>query len=308
MSGEKNLQETVENMNEFKTYHPLVNFIYFVCVIGFACFLLHPICLCISLFCALSYLLLLKGKAAMKKTLAFLLPTMLVMALLNPAFNHAGVTVLAYFPNGNPLTLESVLYGLASAGLLGAVICWFSCYHEVMTSDKFMYLFGKIIPSLSLVFSMTLRFVPRFSNQFKRVINAQRCMGRDLSSGTLFERAKIGLSILSIMITWALENAIETAESMKARGYGQPGRTAFSLFSFSRRDLFALVSLLVTSALVLYGALSGGLRAGYFPFVQIAEFSFWNCVYLLAYAALCLWPILFELWEVRRWNKLRSKI
>ena len=87
---------------------------------------------------------------------------------------------------------------------------------------------------MSLIISMTLRFVPKFASQLKVVTNAQRCMGRDVSNGSIIKRAKNGLNILSIMTTWSLENAIETADSMKSRGYGIPGRTAFSIFTFDR--------------------------------------------------------------------------
>ena len=63
--------------------------------------------------------------------------------------------------------------------MLAAVALWFSCLSAVMTSDKFIYLFGRMIPALSLVLSMTLRFVPRFKRQFQAVAQAQRYMGRD---------------------------------------------------------------------------------------------------------------------------------
>ena len=86
------------------------------------------------------------------------------------------MTVITYLGTGNPLTLESILYGLAAAAMLVTVIGWFSCYNAVMTSDKFIYLFGRIIPSLSLLFSMVLRFVPRFKAQLKTVSAAQRCI------------------------------------------------------------------------------------------------------------------------------------
>lgn len=52
----------------------------------------------------------------------------------------------------------------------------------------------------------------------------------------LIKRAKHGIKIMSILVTWALENAIDTADSMKDRGYGLPGRTAFSIYRFDRRD------------------------------------------------------------------------
>ena len=77
-----------------------------------------------------------------------------------------------------------------------------------MTSDKFVYLFGRIIPALSLVLSMTLRFIPKFQAQIHTVSNAQRCVGRDVSDGSLLQRAKHGLTILSIMwqgtINWKI--------------------------------------------------------------------------------------------------------
>ena len=81
---------------------------------------------------------------------------LLMMALINPAFNHEGVTIIDYLPSGNPLTLESIVYGFTSAVMIVSVICHFSCYNEIMTSDKFIYLFGKIIPAMSLIISMTM--------------------------------------------------------------------------------------------------------------------------------------------------------
>ena len=125
---------------------------------------------------------------------------MLLAAVMNPAFNHEGATILTYLPPAIP-TLESITYGIAAAVMLAAVVIWFTCYNEVMTSDKFVYLFGRIIPALSLVLSMTLRFVPKFTSQIKVVSEAQRCIGRDVSEGSIIQRARNGLTILSIMVT-----------------------------------------------------------------------------------------------------------
>ena len=293
---------------EFKTYHPIVNFIYFVFVIGFSCFVMHPVCLGISFLCGFVYSVMVKGRRAIRTNLVYMLPLMLATALINPAFNHAGLTIITYLPGGNPLTLESVVYGLCAAVMIASVICHFSCYNEIMTSDKFVYLFGRIIPSLSLIFSMTLRFVPRFAAQLKVVANAQRCMGRDVSEGSIIARAKHGLSILSIMTTWSLENAIETADSMKARGYGHPGRTAFSIFTFDKRDAKALAVISAMGIYVFAGVVSGGLECRYFPDIYISDISWFEASLMVAYTLLFVCPIIIELWEVRKWKLLRSKI
>ena len=295
-------------MSEFKTYHPIVNFLYFVFVIGFSCFFMHPVCLCISLLCGFTYSVMLKGKKQVGKNLIYMVPMLFMMALINPAFNHEGVTIIEYLPSGNPLTLESIVYGLCAAIMIVSVICHFSCYNEVMTSDKFIYLFGKIIPGLSLIISMTLRFVPKFASQLKVVTNAQKCMGRDVSSGSIIKRAKSGLNILSVMITWSLENAIETADSMKSRGYGIPGRTAFSIFTFDKRDRNALVCILLLGIYTLVGNLTGEMYFGFFPSMQSAEISPYGISVFAAYFFLCVSPVIIELWEVRKWKALRSKI
>ena len=109
-------------MNEFKNYHPLVNFSYFAAVIGFSMFLLHPACLLASFSGSLSYALALKGRKALRNNLLYMLPMVIMAALINPAFNHEGVTILAYFPNGNPLTSESIAYGIAAAVMLVSVL------------------------------------------------------------------------------------------------------------------------------------------------------------------------------------------
>lgn len=289
-------------MNEFKKYHPIVNFVYFVFVIGFSCFLMHPVCLCISLISGFIYSVVLKGKKQVIKNLIYMLPMLLMMALINPAFNHEGVTVIEYLPSGNPLTLESVIYGLCAATMIVSVICHFSCYNEVMTSDKFIYLFGKIIPSMSLIISMTLRFVPKFASQLKVVTNAQRCMGRDVSNGGVVKRVRNGLNILSIMTTWSLENAIETADSMKSRGYGIPGRTAFSIFTFDKRDKKALVCILLLGIYTLVGSLEGEISFSFFPSMKMAETSVFGISVFVAYLLLCVCPVIIELWEVRKWK------
>ncbi|MBO5408289.1 MAG: energy-coupling factor transporter transmembrane protein EcfT [Clostridia bacterium] len=293
-------------MNEFKTYHPIVNFVYFVFVIGLSCFLMHPVCLCTSLIAGFSYSVMLKGKKAIRTNLLYMLPIIFVTALLNPMFNHEGITVLTYLPDNNPLTLESIVYGIGAAMMLVSVICHFSCYHEVMTSDKFIYLFGKLIPSMSLILSMTLRFVPRFKAQLKVVSNAQRTMGRDVSNGSILQRARHGLNILSIMTTWSLENAIDTADSMKSRGYGIPGRTAFSIYTFDKRDQKALICILLLGIYTVAGSLTGEMNFRFFPSMEAANITAYGISVFVAYLLLCISPVIIEIREVRRWKNFRS--
>jgi len=291
--------------DSFSGYHPIINFIYFALVLAFAMFFMHPVSLLISLCCALVYAIYLNGKKAVRFSLRLVLPMMAMAAIINPAFNHEGATILLYLPSGNPLTLESILYGLASAVMLACVITWFSCYTAVMTSDKFVYLFGRIIPALSLILSMTLRFVPKFKAQFHMVSEAQRCVGRDMVNGVLLQRLKNAITILSIMVTWSLENAIETADSMKSRGYGLPGRTAFSIYRFDDRDKAALCWLCFCGFYIFAGWLAGGLSWQYYPIIKGTLDGAFPISFQLVYLALCLTPVFLNRMEDRRWKHLQ---
>lgn len=290
----------------FSQMHPIVNFIFFAFVIGFSMFIMNPACLLISLVCALVNALYLNGKKAVRLSVLYLLPTIIIIAIVNPVFNHDGVTMLAYFPWDNPLTLESIIYGIATAVLLSSIVLWFSCFNEVMTSDKFIYLFGRIVPSLSLVLSMALRFVPKFIFQFNVIRNSQKCIGRDISDGKLLQRLKNAAKIISIMISWALENAIETADSMKSRGHGLKGRTAFSIYRFSKRDVAVLSLIIISGIILIIMSVLDVAKFRYFPSVKGNVISAPAIIYYALYFSLMIMPLAINVWEGIKWKRLRS--
>ena len=296
-------------MNDtFSNYHPLVNLLYFVLVIGFAMMLNHPLAQVISLVCAAGYSISIEGKKSVFFILKFCLPMVLLTAFINPAFNHEGLTTLVYFPNGNPLTLESILYGFSAGFMMITVLLWFSSFNRVMTSDKFIYLFGKVIPALSLVLSMSLRFVPKFKSQMDTVVEAQRSIGRDVSDGSLLARTKTAILIFSIMITWALENAIETADSMKSRGYGLKNRSAFSIYKFDERDKYITVWLSFCGLFLSAGMIVSVFGFRYFPSIRYAGISMATIPFYVVYFSLCITPVILNYKEEKTWKTLYSSM
>lgn len=267
---------------------------------------MHPAYLTISLVCAAALSMRLSGKRSFKTQLYFLLPMILIVALINPAFSHAGVTILTYLPSGNPLTLESIVYGAAAAAMLSAVVIWFSCLNAVVTTDKLMYVFGRMIPTLSLVISMALRFAPRFAERFRTVSEAQRCIGRDVSEGSIPERMKKAASIMSIMITWSLESAVTSADSMKSRGYGLSGRSTFSVHRLDGRDRTLLIWLLLCGFYISCGWAAGGIEFSYYPMITGARLGAFELSFMLAYLLLCLTPLILDLMEDVKWKHLNS--
>ena len=297
----------MRNKDAFSGYHPAINFLYFALVLLFSMCLMHPVYLAISLTGALAYDITLKGRKAVRFAVIGLLPMAALAALVNPAFNHEGATILTYLPSGNPLTLESMLYGVAAAVMLASVVLWFATYNEIMSSDKFVYLFGRVIPALSLVLSMAPRFIPKFKTQMQTVSEAQACIGRDTKNGSVFRRAGNAVKIFSIMVTWSLENAIETADSMRSRGYGLPGRTAFSIYHFDDRDKSALVWLIFCGTYIISGWMAGGTYFRYYPTTKGIVFTPMTVSFMLVYLALVLTPVILDRKEDRQWQSLQSK-
>lgn len=275
-------------MNVFKGYHPIVNFIYFVFILAFSIFCLHPLCVLINLVCSVSYLIIKD-----RKKLNFAIPIIVIMTIIYPLHNHEGISILAYFPDGNPLTLESVVYGLLRAISISNVICWCISFSAVMTTDKLIYLSGRLSPSVSLIFSMILRFLPRFFAQARKVVTAQRCIGHDIYSGSIIKRGKTFMNIFSIMITWSAENAIEISDSMKARGYGLSKRTSFSLYSFRKRDVCALAVIVILGLFDFWVLSSDKINYYYFPSIF---FSTGQAHFFIVYFILCMVPAVIEMY------------
>lgn len=293
--------------NAFSSYHPIVNFAFFAAVLLFTVFFLNPVFMAISLIASIVFAVQTRGKKGIVICLFGALPMFLLVAVFNPIFVHQGMTLLFYIDD-NPVTLEAILYGIASGAMLAAVILWFASYDKVMTTDKFIYLFGRITPALALLISMTLRFVPKLKNQITVIAHAQKTVGMDMSCGNIFKRVKHGIRIVSILITWALENAIETSDSMKARGYGLRGRTSFSLFRFTRRDAYCLALFAIEIMICGVGCALHIAYFQYYPYIKYAGASTCQCSMIAAYAMLCLTPSVIEIVEDYKWRFLTSKI
>ena len=289
----------------FSGYHPAVNFLYFALVLAFSMCWMDPASLATALVCSLAYGLRLKGARELGRRARAMLPLACMVALINPLFNHAGDTPLTRLPSGAPLTLESVLYGLAAAAMLWAVMSWFFCYTAVMSADRFTYLFGRAAPTLCLVLSMTLGLIPRLRLRFREVVQAQKSVGRDVSSGPLLRRLQNAVTIVSILITWSLESAMETADSMRSRGYGLPGRTAFAVYSLERRDALTLGWLSGCGLLLCWGWARGVFAWQYFPSLRFSAMGPVELALRGGYLALCLTPLILDWKEELIWRRSR---
>lgn len=293
-------------MKAFANYHPFTLTAYFLSVLITAMFVPNPVLELSSLAGAILFCLMLQRKKEIAGNVAFYIPLFFMVAVTNPIFSHNGVTPL-FFLNGNPVTLEAFIYGIAIAVMLIGVMLWCKCFNDVMTSDKFLFLFGRTVPRLSLVLSMALRFVPMFKRRMKKVNQAQKAMGL-YSSKSFVDKIKGAMRVFTAMIAWSLENSMETASSMKARGYGLKGRTNFSLYRFYANDGVVLAVCVLLFGVTISATAAGETDFYYYPRISGLSLSPFSAAAYVSFAALSLLPFIIEVKEALVWKYYISKI
>lgn len=287
----------------FSRFHPAVNFLFFLGAIGFGVVIQHPAYLLAGVVCGMIYHLVLQGKKGWK-LVGGMIPMFLLISLGNPLLNTYGKTVLfTYF--GRPYTWEALCYGMVLAGMFVGMMVWFSCYNLVLTSDKFVCLFGRLIPSLSLLLVMVLRLIPSFIRKAKQISLARDSIGKGNSdSATWKEKATSGVTVLSALTDWALEGSIVTADSMRARGYGSAKRTSFQRYRMTMRDWAMMGLELLLGLGVIWCISSGGTRASFGRSISMATPD-WR--YGLYWAFLLI-PTVVELVEWLRWRRILANM
>ena len=290
-------------MRSFADHNPIATAVYFLAAAGVAMFSMDPVILAISLTGALICCGVLQVMHGLRSHL-YTLGLFLLMTLINPLVSHRGATVL-FVMKHNPVTLEALLYGAAAAGMIVSVLYWFRSFTHMMTSDKLLYLFGALSPKLSLILSMTLRYVPLFHQQVRKVQQSQQALGL-YKEDNIVDRFRGGLRIFSVMVTWALENGIVTADSMTARGYGIGRRSRFSLFRWTLSDTLLLTASLLLGALTLMGL--AGNSAAYYPRFLLPAMSARLLTGYAAYTLLVLLPAMIQGKEALRWHCLTSRM
>ena len=273
-------------MRSFSEYNPIVIAVWFLSVTGIAMFCNYPLLMVISLVGAVAFFVMRNGLSH-GKTHIFFWVLFLILALANPLVSHNGKTVL-FVMNHNPVTLEATLYGLNSAAMIIGVLYWLRSFTQIMTSEKLLYITGALSPKLSLVLSMALRFVPLFGRQSAKINAAQTAM--------------------AVMVTWALENGIITADSMEARGFGTGRRTQMRRFRFAAADIAFLIATLGLFGITCAAVGAKSLSFEFYPSITAKAPDMLGVLGLISYGLMILMPMILELVVSLKWKYLRSAV
>ena len=299
------LSEEENKLRSFSDYNPLAVFIYYFCIMLPIMFFQNPLLSIIGILSGVLYYLIRNGIKGIKN-IWWIFVLVIVGAAINPLFMHNGVTVL-FVINDSPITLEALLFGLCSGIMIASVIAWFASFNQIMTSDKLLYIFGSVSPKIALILSMTLRYIPLFKQQITKTNNAQKAMGL-YKEENLIDKVRGGIRIFSVMVTWALENGVITADSMTARGYGIGKRSRFAIFKWEKQDYMLLAASLLFTGITCISGFMGLFKINWYPAITYADGGALTIISYTAFTLLCLIPDYLQVREETKWKSLQSRI
>lgn len=261
-------------MRTLSRSHPLCCFLFLVAVLGVTIFTREPIMLLLSAVGA-SLLLMLSGMA--RHTL-WLPVIVVVSAAVNPIFVHRGDTVL-FFVGDLAVTLESIAYGAVFGLMLAAAAGWSIAATKYMTSDKYIWIFGRVLPTSGLVLSCGLRLVPLFIRRT-----------REFSSASGESGVKSSLKSFSAAVGYSAEQAMVSADSMRARGYGTAKRTSYSLYRFGLSEGLQLCVIVLLFAAAITLMCFGAGEFEFYPTLSEISTQPLDIALYAAFGALCILP------------------
>lgn len=288
-----------------KQCHPFASFLFFAVLLAFIMFISNPVITVLSVISGLIFLVTLGAKIKLRDAVFYFL-LILASSVVNPMFVHKGETVL-FFLNDNPITAEAFLYGADIGASIVGIIIWFRCFNIVMTNEKILFLFGKILPKTAFVISSAMGFIPTIKLKAEEIKTAEKVMGI-FSGDTLYDRMKATAYIYSILITFAFENAVEMGSAMKSRCYGNNKPVYYSAYNWKKSDTLFSAVYSAIFLMMLYFTARGFLSFQFYPTASYSLTSEYAFIPYLSFLAVCLLPSILNIKEELIWKYYISRI
>lgn len=286
---------TATRAHAFETSHPAVPAVYLGGTVLIAMFALQPVLIAISLAGALAASLALRGVRPTLRGLCWQLPAVGVICLVNPLFSASGSTEL-WRCGPVVIYLESLAFGACMGAMLVAVVLWLECASRVLTQDRVLELGARALPTVTLMVSMTAQLVPQLVRRGQAVRSTYAACTA-ASDAKDARHAQVRMS--DVLVAWAMEDSLERADAMRARGWGSTeARTTYRSVEFRARDAVALSCVV---ALLLANALLAGVACSQWHFYPTMPqlVVWWGYV---PYAVQVLLPAALELVGRSRWR------
>ncbi len=283
--------------NVFNLHHPAVAFCFLAGAIVCSMAVIHPVYAAASVIGAFTCSAVTRGFSPTVRALVWLVPLWAIVTCANPLFSASGSTEL--FRLGvRAVYLESLVYGMCMGGMLVSVFYWFMSYSACMASDRTMALFGNIAPVVTLMVSQVLRLADQFVARGRGIAEVQDA---NAAAGprTRRERAGARMRIVSVLMSWGMEDGIDRSDAMRSRGYGCGAkRTTYKRFRLRRSDALLLAAIGVLACANLALELVAGSQFAFYPTLSTPAL-WWGYAVYAPYLAI---PVFIYVREWLRWR------
>ena len=282
----------MEPLRAFDTSHPSVPAVCLCSIVLLGMLVFQPIYEMLFLLGAVAFLVAAHGLRPALRRLVWMVPMLALVCVANPLFSASGSTELLRI---GPVVVyaESLAYGACMGALLVASITWMGIMAELLPSDKVFATAGRVTPTVTLMMSIASGLVPQLAcraRELRSVRSACTCSGVQQSLRNELADESV------MLVSWALEDSLERADAMRARGWGaRVRRTSYRPYQMTERDMVAL------AALVLLAVASAGLgwvastQWRFYP--TMAQLVWWWGY--LPYGVLCFVPTFVAFWQRR---------
>lgn len=293
------------NRHFFRQNHPFVTSSYYLLMLLVVMSTTNPVIISSCFLGSLLFRLFHSNKQ--RGSILYPLVILGVITVTNPLFVHRGGTILFFFLN-KPITKEAFVYGFFMGMMIATVIYVFQNFQEAIDSEQFFYLFGQRLPKAALILSLVFRYIPMLQQYYQELDQVQKTMQRR-PKRKIKERAAYGFDLFGNLFSWSLENAMDTADAMKARGYGVVKRSSRLNYRWRTLDTGYLFMIVTLGSLFLFFMVNERYQFDYYPYQEnllLTIYQHWlDYLVLFIFSFL---PLLNRVKEVMVWHILKSKI
>lgn len=211
-----------------------------------------------------------------------------LLLVLNPLLNSEGIHILFYLGE-RPVTMESLLYGMHNLLLIAALLMVFPSLNVLLDSERILFLFSRLMQTSALILSMAMRFVPLLTRRAWELRQLHRQEG-----GGLPARLRHAGKLLGALLDWTMEEGMQSARTLRARGYGAQRRSFYGTFRFTARDACASCFLLAGLGLMIGLRILGAGKWLYFPAFDAKRMDLLQAAGLVMLCLTCGYPFLLE--------------
>lgn len=235
-----------------------------------------------------------------------------LIMVVNPMMTRAGETLIwrgPPFPVIGPLTisLEAVVCAAVASVKLIDVVSIFCLYNLMVHPDKIMNVLSRFAFKFALMSSLAARMFPSMIRRLESIREAQASRGVDFRAGTPRERVRKYAILLNVLLLSSLEDSLDIAEAMRARGFGTGKRSSYRRDVLRPRDAFCLGGNLTAVFLAVLGRFKGYIDFDFYPYLGALFPVPATPVFLAAILAALSVPVLLS-WGWRRCTCIKLRI